>query len=767
VPALALGGLLAPALVGREQLVYRDMLHDYWPMKALFWGSPGGLLRAWNPTWFGGFTLLGDIVQQPFYLPNLLFRALRVPPWPGIAWYLLAHAMVALVGTALLCRRLVGPLAAAVGATVFVLSGFQLANASNLQWACAASWAPLVLWAADRLAARPAKAEAAALALLAPQPLLAGDPQAFLVLCAACVVLVAVRATDRRAGLVWLALAFGGASLLAVPQVVATLAVLPDLVRKQSISAEIRETWSFHPARVPELWVPRLYGPLHQDGFWGSFTVQGVWSRSYIHSVYVGALWPALAAAALWKRRRAASLALAGLSAVLLLAMGKYAFHLYALLGRVVPSWELYRYPERLLTLPTLAAAVLAALGADAFVALPPRRRTIFTLLAGAAGLSALAIAALLAPGFSFSHDATRLALLRSAAQIGVVCAAGLLVSALRPSLALPLLCAVAAADLLAANAELLGAVRREPFRHAPGACGALEAAAGNTSRGLFRVFVDQAGFDAAAPIPAAVQGELPRWAWPRWREFQLGKRNVLDLCGYLASAAYTSLDPRSSVELWRAAGPLRGLQAIGTRFAVAMPGSGLTSVPGVNVRASDPATGALVLELPGAVPRVFRPAAVEADAHPRARISNDRRTLTADLALLESVAQPHQPSPGARLITFDDAGDSISFAIDQQAPGYWILADALDSDWRAEVDGAPVPIVRADLVRRAIWFPAGRHTVALRCRPLLVPTLFWASVALAAAFAFAAFPRQPRPARVPWPTAPHGDKPPPFPSPP
>ena len=33
-----------------------------------------------------------------------------------------------------------------------------------------------------------------------------------------------------------------------------------------------------------------------------------------------------------------------------------------------------------------------------------------------------------------------------------------------------------------------------------------------------------------------------------------------------------------------------------------------------------------------------------------------------------------------------------MSFTIDQQAPGYWILADALDSDWLAEVDGVPTP---------------------------------------------------------------------------
>jgi hypothetical protein len=197
------------------------------------------------------------------------------------------------------------------------------------------------------------------------------------------------------------------------------------------------------------------------------------------------------------------------------------------------------------------------------------------------------------------------------------------------------------------------------------------------------------------------------------------------------------------------------------------MPGSTLARTPGVVVRGSDQATGALVLELPDAVPRVFRPAAVEVDARPRDRIATDRRALTADLALLEAAPRPHQPSPGARLVNFDDGGDSISFVVDQAAPGYWILADTLDSDWRAEVDGAPAEIVRADLVRRAIWVPAGRRSVILRCRPRLVPALFWLSVALAAIFAAAALPRRTWQAALAWRAPPHDEKPPPLPSPP
>src|ERR1700731_3895965 len=94
VPAAALLGLLAPALSGRAILAFRDMLQNYWPMKAVFWGSPGPLLLTWNPWFFSGMPLLGDLVQQPLYLPNLAFRALRIPPWPGIAWYLALHGLL-------------------------------------------------------------------------------------------------------------------------------------------------------------------------------------------------------------------------------------------------------------------------------------------------------------------------------------------------------------------------------------------------------------------------------------------------------------------------------------------------------------------------------------------------------------------------------------------------------------------------------------------------------------------------------------------------
>lgn len=50
-------------------------------------------------------------------------------------------------------------------------------------------------------------------------------------------------------------------------------------------------------------------------------------------------------------------------------------------------------------------------------------------------------------------------------------------------------------------------------------------------------------------------------------------------------------------------------------------------------------------------------------------------------------------------------------------AAGYAVLLDAFADGWRATVDGAAAPIVRADEVARAVPLAAGAHTIAFRYR--------------------------------------------------
>jgi uncharacterized membrane protein YfhO len=54
-------------------------------------------------------------------------------------------------------------------------------------------------------------------------------------------------------------------------------------------------------------------------------------------------------------------------------------------------------------------------------------------------------------------------------------------------------------------------------------------------------------------------------------------------------------------------------------------------------------------------------------------------------------------------------------------ADGVLVVADAWDPGWTAELDGAKVPLLPADVLLRAVPFPAGRHRLVMRYAPLEV----------------------------------------------
>jgi uncharacterized membrane protein YfhO len=46
------------------------------------------------------------------------------------------------------------------------------------------------------------------------------------------------------------------------------------------------------------------------------------------------------------------------------------------------------------------------------------------------------------------------------------------------------------------------------------------------------------------------------------------------------------------------------------------------------------------------------------------------------------------------------------------------VLVDSYDPGWRADVDGRPAAVERANVAFRGVAVPAGRHRVTLRYRP-------------------------------------------------
>ena len=124
----ALTAMLWPTLIGRDILGFRDMLHNYGPMRELFWK---GRVFLWNSHAFGGSSVLSDIVQQPFYLGQLAMRALHAPAWPGIPIRIWMHTVLGMTALYFLMRRFVSADAACLGAAASLTYAVSLLGRSG------------------------------------------------------------------------------------------------------------------------------------------------------------------------------------------------------------------------------------------------------------------------------------------------------------------------------------------------------------------------------------------------------------------------------------------------------------------------------------------------------------------------------------------------------------------------------------------------------------------------------------------------------------
>ena len=61
---------------------------------------------------------------------------------------------------------------------------------------------------------------------------------------------------------------------------------------------------------------------------------------------------------------------------------------------------------------------------------------------------------------------------------------------------------------------------------------------------------------------------------------------------------------------------------------------------------------------------------------------------------------------------------DAMEIEVNTGTEGVLFLSDPFYPGWRAEVDGKPAPILRANYAFRAIPVPAGSHRVTMTFRP-------------------------------------------------
>lgn len=403
--------IFLPLIRGTETLILRDVLNSHFPMKqAQAEALRNGYFPMIDPYRAGGQPLAGNLNASPFYPDNLLFLV-GSTFWAFNARFWL-HLLLAPLAFYWMGRSWgLGREASWAGAAVWVVSGFYLSHLNFYNLVPGATFAPALIAACldfVRLERRRALL-APVIALLWTLLILGGDPVLGILaaLMSGTALLLAWR--DRAAGtgrgaLALLAAAFVCGVLIALPQIVEFLRVLPVSIRGFRGYGPTSVTMSsWDPRQAAEWLLPFLFGRpdrLANGALWGNRFFTGV--PPYYFSLYPGLLCFALLAAGGRPRGRAAWWAVAWI-----------AFGIFFSLGRFNPITEWlftrqssFRYPMKLWLPVALGAAFLCALGFEKLRAAirgegpdGPLRRFRWTLLLLAVAAAAFWAFLTFAPG--------------------------------------------------------------------------------------------------------------------------------------------------------------------------------------------------------------------------------------------------------------------------------------------------------------------------------------------------------------------------------
>jgi hypothetical protein len=751
--AWALGGPAVLALALFHEVILEGRVLFQRDVHGLWYGQLVSFARAvregavplWEPFTSFGSVMLANANYQVLYPTTWLALLLR--PEDTISLYVLLHFLLAGVGLYRLARELgLGRDASAAAAALWLVSSPLLSAVNLWNHFGALAWTPWVVTVALRLSQRPGPGRALALAAVVAAQLLAGSPDVTLFTIA-----LATLATLSRGGSARVAWYLGALTLaagLSAAQWLPSLAVVGSTARA-AIGLTGSTVGALHPlGGALKLLLPfgaweLPLAPPHRDLF-----LDG--GRPLLGSLYLGAATAALVAAGCARPRpwRGALVAVGFVSFVV--AMGGHT-PLWSVLATVLPPVHWLRYPEKALLGMALCWSLLAGMGVEALgSAADVRARRAAAVVAGLATAASLVVALAfyrpgqwlaswldpIAPEALAAAFAAPLAKTVTATALGAFAFALVLAARAgeRPrSVAVPLLVSVAildgflaARDLNPAAPRLFYALR-PPIADVPRPAGS-------------RVFVWTYELDRPAsgpPNPWRIAWYPPGFSLAAGRD--LANRLYGTPPAGLSWSWFGSFDsdsvgllPRESIEL-----TARLYAAAGTPAFVRL----------LEVGAVAHASALHPLDAPGLRPigslptPKATPVLAYAVAEPRPRafvVSGVRVTGDADAvaALLDPAFDPRREvllasgAPRAPVDAASTAGsarvlewraDRVRIEAETSAPGHLVLVDAWASGWRASVDGAAAPLLRANVAFRAVPLEPGRHVVEMVYRPVAV----------------------------------------------
>jgi hypothetical protein len=730
----AAGGLLVASLafyyplvfLGRALVDYDAFVYFYPQRVYLARSLLAGKIPLWDPDLFLGVPFLANPQTAVLYPPSWLF--MFGPVQSVYAAQLVLHAFLAGLFTYLLLRHAFGllPLAAAVGGLAYAFGGFAVGQVGHLNQISAAAWLPAVLLAYDRFAVTRRSYWVAGGALALGMQLLAGHPQETYMTLIVLGIFGAVRAPWRNARqLAWCVM--GGVGIcvlgagLSAAQLLPTLELASLSIRGEGVNWPDAVAGSLPPylavrALLPPYWIRVPY-------------------TEYLGYVGVAPIALGLLAVMLGRWRAvvfAASISFLGL----FLAMGENNGW-YGLVFSTVPGFDTFRVPARWLLLWMFGVAVLAALGADWI-----GRGARVYLRKPRVWIGGLAVVLLLAAGLAWQRDEGEPFAQRRTPFVFAAIAAATLAAGALPHLGRPVLAMAIVVGLTAG--ELWAVADASPARQAPppaftqGETVDWLRAQGVTNQERLLSLARPEYVPAAENAVRAELASLPDnvvnsvLVAQKWHDtltpnlaLQFGLNTadgydggVLPLLRWLHLSKLLVESPRPDGVLLTRLDELPSnqlLDLIGVRYLIANDGTPgrpeLQMVDFGDLRLfarRDPVPRSLV---------VFGATSVPDEATALERMT--RTDFDSNREVVLEVPQSSVLSPQSSLnpLAIDPAvADPELWRAHLALPqaGYLLQREAWYPGWRARVDGADVPLLRADVLFRAVALAPGEHDVEI-----------------------------------------------------